>query len=407
MSKKTEPKQPKGYQTPPKPLVDLVDAPSTPEVFISPNNKLFAIAEKQNHPSIKQLAQRELRIGGLRIHPKSNTASRESYYKSLTILSLETKKSVIVTSNSLPQDPNISRVSWSPKGDKIGFTITESTGVSLWVADAKTGIAHKLVYGNVGENYILLNGCLQCCTYAWITNDELVAKIRLPDEVRGKEPKKAISYKITPVIQENKGGTSKPAWSYQDLLKNPYDELLFQYYLRAQVVLIKLIDGGDSVQVQKLGKPGLIYQILPSPNGEYLIVSQLHKPFSYVVKYKRFPKKVEIWNRKGEVIRKIADLPLAESVPIHRDSCRKGPRHVSWRRDKPATVIWVEAQDDGDPNKQVEGDIREKIYILEEPFNESEPSLFFPLKYRYQKIYWGLDDLCIVSSRWSTTKTAK
>src|SRR5690606_29256799 len=106
MSKKTEPKQPKGYQTPPKPLVDLVDAPSTPEVFISPNNKLFAIAEKQNHPSIKQLAQRELRIGGLRIHPKSNTASRESYYKSLTILSLETKKSVIVTSNSLPQDPN-------------------------------------------------------------------------------------------------------------------------------------------------------------------------------------------------------------------------------------------------------------------------------------------------------------
>lgn len=46
----------------------------------------------------------------------------------------------------------------------------------------------------------------------------------------------------------------------------------------------------------------------------------------------------------GELVRTIADLPLAEDIPVAFDSCRKGPRHVEWRDDRPAEVAWIECQ---------------------------------------------------------------
>ena len=37
-------------------------------------------------------------------------------------------------------------------------------------------------------------------------------------------------------------------------------------------------------------------------------------------------------------MREIAYLPLAEDIPVAFDSCRKGPRGIEWRDDKPAEV---------------------------------------------------------------------
>ena len=48
--------------------------------------------------------------------------------------------------------------------------------------------------------------------------------------------------------------------------------------------------------------------------------------------------------RTGKVIHKLADLPLAEDIPIAFNSCRQGPRSVGWRSDKPAELVWTEAQ---------------------------------------------------------------
>lgn len=39
---------------------------------------------------------------------------------------------------------------------------------------------------------------------------------------------------------------------------------------------------------------------------------------------------------EGKLVREIADLPLAEDIPTAFDSCRKGPRGIEWRDDKPA-----------------------------------------------------------------------
>ncbi len=48
--------------------------------------------------------------------------------------------------------------------------------------------------------------------------------------------------------------------------------------------------------------------------------------------------------RTGKVIHELASLPLAEDIPIAFNSCRQGPRSVGWRSDKPAELVWTEAQ---------------------------------------------------------------
>lgn len=48
--------------------------------------------------------------------------------------------------------------------------------------------------------------------------------------------------------------------------------------------------------------------------------------------------------RNGKFICELANLPLAEDIPIAFNSCRKGPRSLGWRSDKPAVVVWTEAQ---------------------------------------------------------------
>ena len=51
-----------------------------------------------------------------------------------------------------------------------------------------------------------------------------------------------------------------------------------------------------------------------SPNGDYLLVSEVKKPFSYLVPYYRFPYNETVYDTNGEVITVINKVPLDELV---------------------------------------------------------------------------------------------
>lgn len=48
--------------------------------------------------------------------------------------------------------------------------------------------------------------------------------------------------------------------------------------------------------------------------------------------------------RDGNFVRELSYLPLALDIPVAFNSCRKGPRGLEWRSDKPAELAWMEAQ---------------------------------------------------------------
>ncbi len=149
--------------------------------------------------------------------------------------------------------------------------------------------------------------------------------------------------------------------------------------------------------VAPIGAPGLVRQALPSPNGKFILVESMHRPFSYLVPYSRFPNRVEIWDLDGRVVREMADVPLAEEVPISFDSTTPGPRSFGWRADAPASIHWTEALDGGDPRSQA--DLRDQVYLLPEPF-QGEAVPIIGLGLRFLDIEWGNDRLALVSERW-------
>ncbi len=372
-----------GYKMPPKAIADLIDAPPTPAVSFSPRNDVMLIMERPSLPPISELAAPEARLAGLRLNPRTNGRSRAEYFTKLIVKTLSDGKESTIA--GLPNDARIGRPRWSPDGKYIAFTLTREDGIELWLADLSKASARKLLDAKLSDAY--------GTTFVWLPDSKgLIAK--LISDKRGAKPAEP-TVPSGPVIQETTGKTAA-APTFQDLLKNAYDEALFEYFLSARLVRVSL--SGD---VKALAKEGLISTIQPSPNGKYLLVESLHRPFSYLVPAMRFPKKIEVLDMTGKVVKEIADLPLAEDIPLGRDAVRKGVHNCQWRADAPATLYWSEAQDEGNPKVKVE--VRDKLFTLSEPFTD-KPREFLALNYRYQNVMWSDKGFALVNETWWATR---
>ena len=374
------------YHMPPRSIVDLADAPLTPSVSVGPKQDWMLILEHPGLPPISELAQPELGLAGMRINPRTNGQSRSSYFTRLTLkrISDGSEKSII----AIPSEARIGNVTWSPDGKRIAFTHTHDSGIELWMAEVNTGQAVQLTEAR-------LNGAYGK-PFHWLSDNQTIICKSIPTD-RGSAPE-APEVPSGPVVQESTGRKA-PARTYQDLLKEPHDEALFEYYLTSQILRVTL--DGESTHI---GSQGIIRRAASSPNGEYILVETTHRPFSYLVPAYRFPDRVEIWDMDGNVIHEVADLPLAEEVPINFDGVPTGPRSFGWRADAPATLYWTEAQDEGDP--KIEAEVRDKIFMLSAPF-KGDPVPLMPLGFRFDGIQWGNADLALISERWWRTRRAR
>jgi dipeptidyl aminopeptidase/acylaminoacyl peptidase len=370
------------YQTPPKAIADLVNAPSTPSVVFSKSGDWMMLLERAGNPSIEDLAQEELRIAGLRINPATSGPSRSGSVENLKIKMTRGGEEIQIT--GLPANPKMNGFSLSKDNKYVAFTQTETTGISLWVVDMSTYQARKLTDTILNE---ILGGSL-----TWTPDNEILIKAVNPR--RGMIPK-APAAPAGPIIQETSGDAA-PSRTYQDLLANPHDEALFAYFMDSQLMLVNL-DGTK----KSIGPSGMIKSMDLSPDGAYLLVETIKKPFSYLVPASRFPYDVEIWSKAGQKVKTLAQIPLDENRPTGFDATVAGPRNISWRADHPATLYWVEAQDSGDAKVEIAE--REIIYTLKAPFSGEKQKLA-STAYRFGGIAWSDDTFAIFSERWSRTR---
>lgn len=372
------------YQKPPKAIADLIEAPLTPSVSIGPDQETMLLLSLPGYPSIEEVAQEELRIAGVRINPKNNASSRSSYSDGMKLQSISTGKERAVT--GLPENARIQNVQWSLDGKKIAFTNNTETGVELWMVDVTTAAAKKLTDA-------IINDAIGSA-FEWLPdNQNLIYKSILPN--RGEAPKEAATPK-GPVVQAN-DGKAAPVRTYQDLLENPHDAALFEYYTTAQLMKLNVVTG----QSTKFGEPGIIAGFDPSPDGNYLLIVTVKRPFSYLVPYYRFPEEVAIFDKNGSKVHVVADIPLLENLPKGFNAVQEGPRSFTWRADAPAALYWVEAQDGGDPKNEVE--FRDKMFYMEAPFN-GQPKEGIAFTLRYGGVTWGDGNLAMAYERWVSTR---
>jgi dipeptidyl aminopeptidase/acylaminoacyl peptidase len=371
------------YRTPDQTLVDIVDALPTPAVSLAPDHEWMLLMQAPSLPSIAELAERELKLAGMRIKPQINGPSRTYPYIGLSLMRVSDGEERAIT--GLPEAPRLENVRWSPDGKWISFTNTVENGIELWVAEVESGQAKRL-----------LGAELNLTMYAppaWLSDSRTLICTLVP-EGRGAEPE-ALRVPSGPVIQENVGKVA-PVRTYQDLLQNPYDEELFEYYGTAQLARITV-----DAQMTPMGSPGIIWDFDPSPDGRYLLVEMLHRPFSYLVPAYRFPNRIGVLDLDGNQVYLVADLPLQEEVPTAFGSVPTGPRSVQWRADAEAVLVWTEAQDGGDAGREAE--VRDQVYTLAAPF-DSDPAPLITLGLRYGGIGWGTDEVALVYESWWKTR---
>ncbi len=371
--------KPERYRLPPEAIANLIDAPPTPSVSLDPHRRWVLLLQRPSLPPISEIAQPEMRLAGRRINPRTNGRSRVSHYTGLTLERIADRSERPI--KGLPEEPRLGSVRWSPNGERVAFTHTREGGIELWVADVATAQAKRITGPRLNAAYG--SPC------EWVSDNRTLICRLVPSD-RGEAPEEP-QVPSGPILRENIGKKA-PARTYQDLLKNAHDEDLFDYYLTSSVVKVTL-EG----EITPLGKPGVIAGAEPAPNGKYILVETIHRPYSYLVPLHRFPRRVEVLDMTGRVAREIADLPLAEEVPIGFGAVPTGPRSFGWRADAPASVCWAEAQDGGDPRKEAE--VRDRVYTLAAPF-DGEPVALVSIGMRYAGIMWGNERLALVSEWW-------
>ena len=226
----------------------------------------------------------------------------------------------------LPQGAKLGAPVWSPDGKQFAFTDTTHSAIELWIGTTATGQTRRIAD-------LRLNGVMGQ-PMAWLADNRTLF-VRLVPEHRGQPPAQPI-VPSGPHVQES-SGRSGPVVTFEDMLSTPHDEDLFDYYATAQLAYVDAASGN----ITPVGKPGIFEAAEPSPDGQYLLVSQVHRPYSYLHPVSRFPQAVDVWDRAGQKLYQLADLPLADRIPVQ--GVRTGPRAYQWRADEPAALVWVEA----------------------------------------------------------------
>ena len=376
------------YQVPKKELLDLIDVDLAPSVLRNTKNSILVLLSRSTYKSIAELSKSELRIAGLRVDPKRYIGSRTTYFNKVELIDLEKgKKSIPI--KGLPNNPKLSNFIWSPDEKKIAMTHTSDSGVELWLLNIDKRLAKKLTSS-------LINSTMGN-SINWLKNSKKLLVKYLPKN-REKIIDESLIIPTGPKVTENNGEKAQNR-TYQDLIKNPTDAKNFTQLSNSEIYLVDLNGNKQHFLDAKMYR-----NISVSPNGKYVMVSFIKKPFSYLVPYYRFPTETSVYDLNAKEIKVISDAPLQEVLPKGFMAVSNNKRNISWRKDHPASLYYVQALDKGDP--EIEVPFRDAIYQWEAPFSGT-PILLTKVKNRYAGIIWGNETNAIVYDQWWNNRNSK
>jgi len=375
------------YQKPSKSILDLADYERAPTVSMDTKKENMLLLYRSTYKTLDDLNQDELRLGGLRINPVTNISSTVTYVINLKLRKISGKEEIQVT--GLPNNPKISNILWSPNDKKILFSHTTASGVELWVLDVASAQAIKLTEATVNAN--LGN------PFNWLSDNETILVKMLPKDRKPLlDSKKDLP--TGPIISNTSGEKSQNR-TYPDMLKNKNDEINFENIITSELYKVNL--NGNAVLFKEAA---MFAGEKISPDGNYIMLTTIQKPFSYVVPLSRFPSKSIVYDIRGKEIKTVNEVPLNEIIPKGFMAVRKGKREMAWRNDKPATLSYVDALDGGDPANKV--DFRDEVFLWDAPFTSDATSLV-KTPQRYSDVVWGNDNIAFITDEWYDTRNTK
>ncbi len=377
------------WRTPPEGILEVLHAPELPSSLPSPDGEWLLQVVPVRYPALREWAAPMLPLAGIRVDPHTGGFFARTGSNLVGLVSVADGRSVPVP---MPADVRVLDVAWAADGRRLALVTKEADHVGLWIGS---------VDGAFREIEGLALSPLLGEAVRWTPDQRHLLVRRVPPE-RGQVPA-APAIPVGPVVRESGGGLgASSTYEARDLLTSPYDEALFEHFATVQIAVVEVDDG----TIAPVGAPGVYGEVSPSPDGRFLLARRLTKPWSHRTAWWRFAHRMEVWDAKGELVRSVANLPAAEEVPIH--GVPVGPRDMRWQSTAPATLVWTEALDGGDPMAKVPH--RDRLLALNAPFPDA-PREVFRAEHRVEGIAYGDKGLAIVwqferERRWSHVWTA-
>ena len=364
------------YKKPPRAILDVINAPEPPDVFLSPDCGRMALARPMDYPAIADLAEPVLKLAGVRINPRTNNERSYVYYwTGLAVRDVATGYEAKV---GLPASvKRIGRPRWNADGTMFAFTSETDDRLELWVVDAAAAKAFRVE----GAQLVPLLGA----GVQWLP-DQRSLLVKLVPSGRGAPPAAPAAPAGPRALESSGTAAASSTYEARDVLRTPHDADLFDHYATCQLARVDL----PSRKITPVGTPAVYGDVQPSPDGRFLLVERIRRPYSYQRAWYRFPCAVELWTADGRLLETISSRPLAESVPI--DGEVTGPRDHAWRPTAPSAIVWAEALDNGDPAVTVP--FRDRV--MQRPVDGPESELC-RTEHRFAGIEWVEDSpYCIV-----------
>lgn len=375
------------YKIPPAEVLEVLETEAPPSMSFIPFSTLAVKYSFDRMPSLKRISEPVVGLAGIEFSPRLNATMQNFLFNSLSIINFKTNMEY---TPDFDIEEGIRSFDFNPDRTKCAVPIETKEGIALYIIDIIEKSFHRVPD-------ILINDCFGHGGYSWIDNEHLLI-YKIPSDRGAVPPKPDIP--ISPIIDES-DGTEGIIFTFQNLLSSAYDMKLFDYYFTSQPVIYNV----NIREKKALGRPGIYDSIDFSPDFNFVLVSKIERPYSYIFPYYFFPKTIKIWNMDGETVRILHERPLLDNLP--RGGTHTGPRHISWQPHYDAALIWVEALDGGNPQKEAEH--RDRIMRLEAPFDRQAREII-RVNNRFSSIDWSeKKDICIIGEYdrdrvWRTTR---
>lgn len=371
------------YGKPVESIQEILSYPTNSQMKLSPDAKYIALGNYDRFNKTTQNGEK-INLAGVSFNTLTNMEGSVSYYTGIKF-KLASQDSTEYFFSGLHEKLQIVDYKWSPNSKYIAAAIKVENNITLWLLDVERK-SSKMLYSD-GLSFSLIKEDL----FKWLPNENALIFTAIFE--RNSELLNAPEQ--NPKVFENRKG-SEPHRTYQGLLESEYDENLFDYYGTSQLKKVDILTG----EITSLGIKGCILDFQPSPDGRYIMMHYVKKPYSYEYTVHRFPSAVVLISNSGKVVETI-NIPKVVR-PLGRDAAYNVDRNFKWRSDKDAMLIWVRPLDAGDPKSTVTE--RDALYSWNAPFTGS-PDLVCTTGLRYEDTYWINDSLAIVEEEWYQTRT--